>query len=68
MFEAKEKELYELMLPETRDRYTSETTNAAKSAFRDVYEKVGEFTLEIFEIKIKSLKTYEKELVKCNLN
>ena len=30
--------------------------------------KIGEFTLEIFEIKIKSLKTYEKELVKCNIN
>ena len=30
--------------------------------------KIGEFTLEIFEVKIKSLKTYEKELVKCNIN
>ena len=44
LFEAKEKELYELMLPETRDRYTSETTNAAKSAFESVFEKAGEFT------------------------
>ena len=30
--------------------------------------KIGEFTLGIFEIKIKSLKTYEKELIKCNIN
>jgi hypothetical protein len=44
LFEAKEKELYEMMLPETRDKYTSETTNAAKSAFRNVYESKGEFT------------------------
>ena len=44
LFEAKEKELYEMMLPETRDKYTSETTNAAKSAFRSVYESKGEFT------------------------
>ncbi len=44
LFETKEKELYELMLPESRDRYTSETTNAAKSTFAPVYKKVGEFT------------------------
>ena len=44
IFETKERELYEAMLPETRDKYTSETTNAAKSAFRDVYESKGEFT------------------------
>ena len=30
--------------------------------------KIGEFTLGIFDIEIKSLKTYEKELIKCNLN
>ena len=30
--------------------------------------KIGEFTLGIFEIKIKSLKTYEKELIKCNIS
>jgi len=30
--------------------------------------KIGEFTLEIFKVKIKSLETYEKELVKCNIN
>ena len=30
--------------------------------------KIGEFTLEIFDIKIKSVKTYEKELIKCNSN
>jgi len=30
--------------------------------------KIGEFTLGIFDIEIKSLETYEKELIKCNLN
>ena len=30
--------------------------------------KIGEFTLGIFEIKIKSLNTYEKELIKCNIS
>ena len=44
LFETKERELYEMMLPETRDKYTSETTYAAKSAFRSVYEPKGEFT------------------------
>jgi glycosyltransferase involved in cell wall biosynthesis len=29
---------------------------------------IGEFTLGIFDIEIKSLETYEKELIKCNLN
>tara|TARA_R100001443_G_scaffold25472_2_gene38352 strand:+ start:15490 stop:24321 length:8832 start_codon:yes stop_codon:yes gene_type:complete len=44
IFEAKEKELYEATLPESRDKYTSETTNAAKSTFAPLYKKVGEFT------------------------
>ncbi len=30
--------------------------------------KIGKFTLEIFDVTITSLKTYEKELIKCNLN
>jgi len=30
--------------------------------------KIGEFTLGIFDIKIKSLQTYEKELIKCDSN
>ena len=43
IFEEKEKALYEMLLPESRDRYTSETTNAARSAFESVYEPVGKF-------------------------
>ena len=30
--------------------------------------EVGEFELEIFNIKINKIQTYEKELIKCNTN
>ena len=30
--------------------------------------KVGKFQLDIFEIEINKIKTYEQELVKCNIN
>ena len=43
-FEKYEKEIYEAFLPESRDKYTSETTNAAKSAYARLYEPAGEFT------------------------
>ena len=29
---------------------------------------VGEFTLDIFDIKINKIKSYEKELIKCDSN
>ena len=46
IFYEKEKAMYEIMLPESRDRYTSETNNAARSAFASVYEPAGEFSLQ----------------------
>ena len=30
--------------------------------------EVGEFELEIFNIKINKIQTYEKELIKCNIS